>query len=178
MSDANYQKATFAGGCFWCMQPFLEKLKGVKKVTVGYTGGQTVNPTYEQVTSGNTGHAEAAEVLFDPQEISYAKLLDVFWRNIDPTTENQQFVDIGTQYRSAVYYHDAQQKRLAEESKKQLEASGKFDKPIVTEISAALPFYPAENYHQDYYKKSPLHYKMYSTGSGREQFLQKAWGKD
>lgn len=172
------EKATFAGGCFWCMQPFFDKTKGVKETSVGYTGGQTKNPTYEQVSSGTTGHAEAIQIIYDPKEVSYQKLLDIYWRNIDPTTKNQQFFDRGTQYRTAIFYHNEEQKRLASESKVQMDASGKFKKPIVTEIVAASEFYPAEEYHQKYYKKNSLQYKAYSTGSGRDRFFEKIWGKD
>ena len=178
MNDTKLQKATFAGGCFWCMEPFLERIKGVKKVTVGYTGGHTTNPTYEEVSSGDTGHAEAVEVLFDPNEASYEKIMNVLWHNIDPTAVNSQFVDHGTQYRSAVFYHDAEQKRIAEEGKKKLADSGRFDKPVVTEIVPATTFYPAEDYHQGYYKKSPTRYNMYHDNSGRDEFLNKVWGKD
>ena len=176
MNDAHLEKATFAGGCFWCMQPFLEHLKGVKSVTVGYTGGHTKNPTYEEVSSGTTGHAEAVQVVFDPTVVSYAKVLNVFWHNIDPTTLNRQFYDEGTQYRSAVFYHSEEQKSVAEASKKELAASGKFDKPIVTEIVPATEFYPAEDYHQAYYKKNPGRYNMYHQASGRDEFLKKTWG--
>ncbi|MHB8843961.1 MAG: peptide-methionine (S)-S-oxide reductase MsrA [Nitrospirota bacterium] len=172
------QKATFAGGCFWCMEPPFEKLDGVISVTSGYTGGATDDPTYEAVSSGGTGHAEAVKVQYDPARISYAKLLDVFWRNIDPTTRDRQFVDTGSQYRTAIFYHDDEQKRLAEESKKALEASGRFGKPIVTEIVPAGKFYPAEEYHQDYYKKSSGRYKFYRFNSGRDQYLDRIWGKD
>ncbi len=175
--DGHLAKATFAGGCFWCMEPFLERIKGVKSVTAGYTGGHTENPTYEEVTSGETGHAEAVEVIFDPAIVSYAELLKVVWRNIDPTAVNSQFVDHGTQYRSAIFYHDEEQKRLAEESKKELAASGRFSDPIVTEITQATTFYPAEEYHQDYYKKSPERYHMYHDNSGRDEFLEHIWGK-
>ncbi len=172
------EKATFAGGCFWCMEPFLEKIKGVKSVTAGYTGGHTLNPTYEEVSTGTTGHAEAVEVVFDPREVSYAKILQTVWYNIDPTALNSQFADHGTQYRSAIFYHNEEQKRLAQESKKALEASGKFHKPIVTEIVPASTFYPAEEYHQDYYKKNKIRYEMYHHGSGRESTLDKIWGKE
>lgn len=178
MGGVKLEKATFAGGCFWCMQPFFDRLKGVKQTAVGYTGGETENPTYEEVSSGGTGHAEAIEIVYDPAEVSYDKLLDIFWRNIDPTASDHQFVDYGTQYRSAIFYHNDEQKRTAEESKKSLAASGRFDKPIVTEIVPASPFYLAEDYHQQYYKKSALRYKMYHDNSGRDEFLEKAWGKD
>lgn len=174
---AQYEKATFAGGCFWCMEPFLRKLKGVKSVVVGYTGGKIENPTYEEVSMGTTGHAEAAEVTFDPKEISYEKLVDIFFRNIDPTAVNAQFADHGTQYRTAIFYHSDEQKKIAEEFKNKLAASGKFDKPIVTEIVPAVKFYPAEEYHQEYYKKNPFRYEMYHQGSGRPRYLEKIWGK-
>jgi methionine-S-sulfoxide reductase len=170
-------KATFAGGCFWCMEPPFEKLEGVVSVTAGYTGGTEQHPTYEQVSSGKTGHTEAIQIVFDPSKISYEQLLDVFWMNIDPTTPNQQFADKGSQYRSAIFYHSEEQKRLAEASKEQLERSGKFNAPIVTEIAPASTFYPAEDYHQDYYKKNPIRYKLYHMGSGRGQYLQKTWGE-
>ena len=170
------EKATFAGGCFWCMEPPFEHLPGVVAVTSGYTGGRTPNPTYEDVCSGTTGHAEAVQVVYDPSKISYAQLLDAFWRNIDPTTSNQQFVDVGSQYRTAIFYHDEEQKRLALESKERLQQSGTFTKPIVTEIAPASAFYPAEEYHQGYHKKCPLRYQMYRMGSGRDQYLKKVWG--
>jgi peptide methionine sulfoxide reductase msrA/msrB len=172
------EKATFAGGCFWCMEPPFEKLKGVDAVISGYTGGRTENPTYAEVSSGRTGHAEAVEVHFDPAQITYAELLDVFWRNIDPTTKDRQFVDTGSQYRAAIFYHNEEQKRHAEESKKRLDASGRFGKPIVTEIVPAGKFYVAEEYHQDYYKKSSTRYKFYRFNSGRDQYLEKIWGKE
>jgi peptide methionine sulfoxide reductase msrA/msrB len=172
------EKATFAGGCFWCMTPPFEKLDGVQKVISGYTGGHTVNPTYEDVTSETTGHMESVEVTFDPSKISYEKLLDVFWRQINPTDADGQFVDRGPSYRSAIFYHDEEQKRLAEESKKKLAKSGRFDKPIVTQILPAGPFYPAEEYHQDYWKKNPIRYKFYRYNSGRDQYVEKVWGKE
>jgi methionine-S-sulfoxide reductase len=177
MADAELMKATFAGGCFWCMQPPYEKLKGVVKVTVGYTGGHTKNPTYEKVCSGTTGHAEAVEIEYDPKQVTYQQLLDVFWKNIDPTTINAQFADHGDQYRTAIFYHSLEQKKLAEQSKEELQKSGKFDQPIVTEIVPASAFYPAEDYHQQYYKKCPLRYKAYRAGSGREDYLKRLWGK-
>lgn len=177
-SPKTLERATFAGGCFWCMEPPFEKLKGVDAVISGYTGGRTENPTYEEVSSGRTGHAEAVEVHYDPSKITYRELLDVFWRNIDPTTRDRQFVDTGSQYRTAIFYHTEEQKRLAEESKKQLDASGRFGKPIVTEIVPAGKFYPAEEYHQDYYKKSATRYKFYRFNSGRDQYLERTWGKE
>lgn len=170
--------ATFAGGCFWCMEPPFQRLDGVEDVIAGYTGGSTVNPSYREVTSGNTGHRESAQIVYDPEKISYAELLEVFWRNIDPTDSWGQFADRGSHYRTAIFYHDEQQRQLAEQSKRELEDSGKFDDPIVTEILEAGPFYPAEDYHQDYYKKNPLHYMMYKRGSGREGFLEETWGDE
>lgn len=172
----DYEKATFAGGCFWCMQPPYEKLPGVISTRVGYTGGHTLNPTYEEVCSGSTGHAEAVEILYDPARISYEELLDVFWRNIDPTAMNRQFADMGTQYRTAVFYHSEEQRRLAVASKEAIAKSGKFTSPVVTEIVPAPTFYPAEEYHQRYSEKSPLHYRMYKIGSGRESFIRQVWG--
>jgi methionine-S-sulfoxide reductase len=172
------ETATFAGGCFWCMESPYDDLTGVKTVTSGYTGGHVKNPDYQQVCTGRTGHAEAVQIVFDPKVISYAELLDVFWHNIDPTTKNRQFFDEGTQYRTAVFYHSDEQKRLAEESKKKLDESGRFGAPIVTEIVKAVEFYPAEEYHQGYCKKKPAHYNMYRLGSGRDAYLDKIWGKD
>jgi len=172
------EKATFAGGCFWCMEPPFEKLAGVDAVIAGYTGGRTENPKYEEVSSGRTGHAEAVEVHYDPSRITYAELLDVFWRNIDPTTRDRQFVDTGSQYRTAIFYHSDEQRRLAEDSKKKLDASGRLGKPIVTEIVPAGAFYAAEEYHQDYYKKSVARYKFYRFNSGRDQYLEKIWGRE
>ena len=169
--------ATFAGGCFWCMEGPFEALEGVRSVTAGYTGGTNVNPTYEEVSSGATGHAESIQIVYDPSTVSYQRLLDVFWRQIDPTTPNQQFADHGTQYRTAIFYHTDAQRRLAEASKQALAVSGKFDRPLVTEIVPASRFYPAENYHQDYYKKNPLRYKLYRMGSGRDAYLKKVWGQ-
>jgi methionine-S-sulfoxide reductase len=177
MSNKNYAKATFAGGCFWCMQPPYNDLPGVISTTVGYTGGTKVDPTYEEVSSGNTGHAEAVEIIFDSTKISYTRLLQVFWRNIDPTDSAGQFVDQGSQYRTVIFYHDEQQKELAIKSKQDLESSGKFDKPVVTRIVAAGIFYPAEEYHQQFYKNHPLRYNGYKAASGRTGFLKKKWGK-
>jgi peptide methionine sulfoxide reductase msrA/msrB len=170
--------ATFAGGCFWCMEPPFEKLEGVKEVISGYTGGKKENPTYEEVSSGTTGHVESIQITYDPTKITYAKLLDVFWRQINPTDAGGQFADRGSQYRSIIFYHDDEQKKLAEKSKEELQKSGRFQKPIVTEIVPASRFYPAEEYHQDYYKKNPVNYKRYRNGSGREQFLENTWGAD
>lgn len=172
------EKATFAGGCFWCMVPPFEKLEGVKEVISGYTGGRKVNPTYEEVSSETTGHVEAVEVIYDPAKVTYEKLLEVFWRQINPTDADGQFVDRGSSYRAAIFYHNEEQKRLAEQSKKELGQSGRFDKPIVTEIRPAGPFYRAEEYHQDYWKKNPVRYKFYRYNAGRDQYLEKIWGKD
>ncbi len=172
------EKATFAGGCFWCMEEALDKVDGVVSTTSGYTGGQKPNPTYEEVSAGGTGHAESVQVLFDPSKISYEKLLNVFWHNIDPTTPDRQFCDKGRQYRSAIFYHNENQKRLAEESKKLLEQSKAFKEAIVTEIMPAAEFYPAEEYHQDFYQKNPFRYKFYKYSCGRAQRLQELWGKE
>jgi methionine-S-sulfoxide reductase len=170
--------AIFAGGCFWCMEPPFEKLAGVTAVISGYTGGQKANPTYEEVSAGGSGHVEAIKIHFDPRQVSYMQLLQVFWRNIDPTDAGGQFVDRGEQYRSAIFYLDAEQQRLAEESKRKLEDSGRFARPIVTAILPATPFYPAEEYHQDYYRKNPLRYKFYRHNSGRDRFLDKSWKEE
>ena len=170
-----FEEATFAGGCFWCMVPPFKKLDGVIKVTSGYTGGHTINPTYQEASSGTTGHVEAIQVLYDPAKISYNKLLDVFWRQIDPTDPDGQFVDRGQQYRSVIFYHTPEQKRLAEESRLMLGKTGLFHKPIITEIIKATAFYAAEDYHQDYYKKNPGRYKFYRFNSGRDQFLDRVW---
>lgn len=171
-------KATFAGGCFWCMEPPFKKLKGVISTSVGYTGGHKENPTYEEVCRGRTGHAEAIEVTYDPAQVTYSELLDVFWKNIDPTTLDRQFADAGTQYRTGIFYHDEEQRGLAEASKEGMNKSGKYDRPIVTEIVPASKFYEAEEYHQGYYKKNPYRYKSYSYMSGRAPYLEKTWGKD
>ena len=176
-TDVITATATFAGGCFWCMQPTFNEFKGVISTRVGYTGGHTVNPTYEEVSSGMTGHAEGIEIIYDPSKVSYAELVEEFWHNIDPTSLNRQFADHGTQYRSAIFYHNEEQRKIAEASKERLAKSGKFKKPIVTEITAATTFYPAEEYHQDYYKKNAMHYKAYKIGSGRAGYLEETWGK-
>ena len=164
--------ATLAGGCFWCMQPPFDNLEGVQKTIAGYTGGNHPHPTYEEVCTGRTGHTESIEVHFNPQMISYLELLTVFWKNIDPTQSNRQFSDIGSQYRTGIFYLDEEQKRIAEKSKTNLEKSGKYVKPIVTEISPATIFYPAEDYHQNFYQKNPLHYQNYKVGSGRDAYLK------
>jgi len=171
------QTATFVGGCFWCMEEAFDKVDGVVSTTSGYTGGRTKAPTYEDVSAGGTGHAESVDVLYDPARVTYAKLLDVFWRNIDPTTPDRQFCDQGNQYRSAIFYHDETQKRLAEESKKALEKARPFKGLIVTETAPASVFYPAEEYHQNFYEKNPLRYKLYKFGCGRAQRLKELWGK-
>ncbi|MFH0727184.1 MAG: peptide-methionine (S)-S-oxide reductase MsrA [Pseudomonadota bacterium] len=172
------EKATFAGGCFWCVESDFEKAEGVGDVISGYTGGLEKNPTYEEVSAGTTGHLEAVQVSYDPQRISYEALLEIFWRHIDPTDSGGQFVDRGSQYRSAIFYHNEQQRDMAEKSKAALEKSGQFQKPIVTEIKMATAFYSAEDYHQDYYKNNPIRYKFYRFNSGRDQFLDRAWGTE
>jgi len=174
-ANEELEKATFAGGCFWCMEPPFEELDGVKEISVGYTGGHKKNPTYEEVSSGRTGHLEAVQVTYDPSKITYNELLDVFWRQIDPTDPIGQFADKGSQYKTAIFYHTDEQKHLAEESKIQLEESRKFDKPVVTEILAASTFYKAEDYHQDYYKTCSIKYNAYRKGSGRSKFLKEKW---
>ncbi|MDO8462152.1 MAG: peptide-methionine (S)-S-oxide reductase MsrA [Deltaproteobacteria bacterium] len=171
-------KATFAGGCFWCVEHAFHELKGVTAVVSGYTGGKTEKPTYEEVSSGTSGHLEVIQVTYDPAQISYPQLLDFFWRQIDPTDTGGQFVDRGSQYRAAIFYHDEAQKKAAEKSKEELGRSGRYQKPIVTEILPATPFYPAEGYHQDYSRKNPLRYSLYSSQSGRDQYLKKVWGND
>jgi peptide-methionine (S)-S-oxide reductase len=167
-------KATFAGGCFWCMVHPFDELKGVVKVTSGYAGGQTKDPTYEEVSAGQSGHRESVEVLYDPRQITYAKLLDVFWHNVDPTNNNGQFCDEGPQYRSGIFYHDAEQKRLAEASKAALQKRMK----VYTDILPAGYFYAAEEYHQDYYKKNPVRYRFYRLNCGRDYVLGKIWGRE
>ena len=169
-------KATFAGGCFWCVEEAFDKVPGVTATISGYVGGQTRNPTYEQVSSGHTGHAEAVQVEYDPKKVSYDKLLETFWRNIDPTQKDGQFCDHGSQYRSAIFYHSEEQRKLAEASKAALAKSKPFKGEIVTEITKAPEFYPAEGYHQDYYLKNPVRYKFYKTGCGREARLKELWG--
>jgi peptide-methionine (S)-S-oxide reductase len=171
---ATMAKATFAGGCFWCMEPPYDKLDGVSSTISGYAGGKKKNPTYEEVSTGITGHTEVVQVTYDPKKVTYEKLLEIFWRNIDPLTPNRQFCDVGSQYRAAIFYHDEDQKRLAEASKKAL--SKRFKEPIVTEIVAYTEFFPAEDYHQDYYIKNPLRYKYYRYNCGRDQRLEALWG--
>ena len=176
--EDRYQKAYFGGGCFWCMEPPFEALEGVIGATSGYMGGTVENPTYEEVTTGETGHAEVVEILFDPEIVTYEELLEVFWRNIDPTALNYQFADVGSQYRTEIFTVGKEQKSLAEKSKVELDESGKFSKPIVTAISVAPEFYIAEEYHQDFYKKQSMRYKMYAQASGRKGFLEKTWQED
>lgn len=170
------EKAIFAGGCFWCMQPPFDKLKGVLSTFAGYTGGAKKDPTYEEVSDGGTGHCEAVEITYDPSQINYAELLDVFWKNIDPTALNKQFCDTGSQYRTAIFYLNEEQKKLALASKEKLEKEGRLNKKIMTEITSASTFYKAEEYHQEYYKKNPIRYKFYRYNCGRDQTLEKIWG--
>jgi len=168
--------ATFAGGCFWCMEAAYEKVDGVTRVISGYTGGHVPHPTYHQVSAGGTGHAESVRVIFDPDKVSYAHLLYVFWRNIDPVAKDRQFCDVGHQYRTAIFYHDERQHRLAEESLQKLADSGRFQKPITTEIEAAGPFYKAEAYHQNYYRTHTARYQYYRLACGRDKRLHEIWG--
>lgn len=177
-TSENTSVATFAGGCFWCMEAPFDKLQGVTSTTSGYTGGHTNNPTYKQTSSGKTGHTEAVQIVYNPEQISYEKLLEVFWRNIDPTTPNQQFCDKGNQYRSEIFYHDATQKQLAGSSKITLDKNKPFAESIVTQITKASTFYAAEDYHQDYYKKNPIRYRYYRYGCGRDKRLEQLWGKN
>jgi peptide-methionine (S)-S-oxide reductase len=174
--DGGLATATFAGGCFWCMEPPFDELDGVVSTTSGYIGGDTINPTYQAVSSGRTGHTEAVEVLYDPERISYGQLLEVFWRNVDPLTANGQFCDFGSQYRTGIFFHTPEQERLARESKARLDRSPRFSDPIVTEITEAGAFYAAEEYHQDYYQKNPIRYKFYRYGCGRDARLEALWG--
>lgn len=173
---AMLETATFAGGCFWCMEGPFDVLEGVVSTTSGYTGGAVPDPNYEQVSAGGTGHAESVQVTYDPQRVSYEKLLEVFWHNIDPTVINQQFCDHGNQYRTAIFYHNDAQKQAAEASVTALAQSKPFKDPIKTELSQAATFYPAEDYHQDYYKKNPVRYKFYRYNCGRDQRLTELWG--
>jgi peptide methionine sulfoxide reductase msrA/msrB len=176
--SATLEKATFAGGCFWCMEPPYEKEQGVKEAVSGYIGGHKVNPKYKEVSADTTGHAEAVEITYDPSVISYNELLDIFWRQINPTDSGGQFVDRGTSYRSEIFYHNNEQKRLAEASRDAIQATGRYDKQIVTKITPATTFYRAEEYHQDYYKKNPIRYKVYRYGSGRDKYLDKVWADE
>ena len=176
IDDTGLARAIFAGGCFWCMEPPFDKLEGVVATTSGYSGGPERNPTYKEVSYGKTGHTEVVEILYDPEKIRYEELLEVFWRNIDPLTKDAQFCDRGRQYRTAIYFGSETEGRLARESKTMIEESGILDGPIVTEIVSAGEFWPAEDYHQDYYKKNPDHYKRYRSGCGRDRTLRRIWG--
>ncbi|TKB65627.1 MAG: peptide-methionine (S)-S-oxide reductase MsrA [Nitrospira sp.] len=176
-ADTTPGKAYFAGGCFWCMEEVFEKVDGVLSATSGYMGGTASNPTYEEVSAGRTGHAESVEVVYDPAKVSYQKLLDAFWRNVDPITPNAQFCDHGNQYRSAIFFQTDEEKRASDSSKQTIEQSRRFKEPIVTQIVMAPQFYPAEEYHQDFYKKNPIRYKLYKYNCGRAQRLDELWGK-
>ena len=178
MPEDGQAVATFAGGCFWCMEPPYDKLDGVLATTSGYTGGSTADPTYEEVSTGGTGHTEAVQVTYDPSKVTYEQLLEVFWPNVDPLDAGGQFCDRGSQYRTGIFVHDAEQRRLAEASKQALDDNGRFEEPIVTEIEEAGPFYPAEDYHQDYYEKNPVRYKFYRWGCGRDARLAELWGAE
>ncbi len=169
-------KAYFAGGCFWCMEEAFEKVEGVLSATSGYMGGTVPNPSYEAVSAGRTGHAESVEVVYDPSKVSYQRLLDAFWHNVDPVTPNAQFCDHGSQYRSAIFFQTEEEKRASDASKQTIEQSKRFNEPIVTQIVMASQFYPAEEYHQDYYKKNPVRYKFYKYNCGRAQRLEALWG--
>jgi peptide-methionine (S)-S-oxide reductase len=176
-ADATLAKAYFAGGCFWCMEEAFEKVEGVLSATSGYMGGKVANPTYEEVSAGRTGHAESVEVVYDPSKVSYQKLLDAFWHNVDPVTPNAQFCDHGSQYRSAIFFQTDDEKRASDASKQAIEQSKRLTEPIVTQIVPATQFYSAEEYHQDYYKKNPIRYKFYKYNCGRAQRLEELWGK-
>jgi peptide-methionine (S)-S-oxide reductase len=177
-SDPATATAIFAGGCFWCMEPPFDALPGVISTTSGYTSGHTVDPTYKEVSAGKTGHTEAVKIVYDPAKVSYGKLLQVFWRNHDPLTANAQFCDRGSQYRAGIYYGSEQEKAQAEASKAELEKSGRFKSRITTEIVAQTTFYPAEDYHQDYYLNNPIRYKIYRGGCGRDSRLRELWGAE
>jgi peptide-methionine (S)-S-oxide reductase len=176
-ADTMSGKAYFAGGCFWCMEEVFEKVEGVLSATSGYMGGAVSNPTYEEVSAGRTGHTESVEVVYDPAKVNYQKLLDAFWRNVDPITPNAQFCDHGNQYRSAIFFRTDEEKRASDSSKQAIEQSRRFKEPIVTQIVMAPQFYPAEEYHQDFYKKNPIRYKLYKYNCGRAQRLEELWGK-
>lgn len=169
--------ATFAGGCFWCMEQPFDELEGVLSTTSGYTGGQTPNPTYEEVSAGDTGHAEAVQIVYDPKKVTYQELLTVYWRNIDPTVANAQFCDHGNQYRPEIFYHNEEQRRLAEASKREIEKTKSFPEPIVIKITKATTFYPAEDYHQNFYQTNPVRYKLYRLACRRDARLAELWGK-
>lgn len=174
----NHETALFAGGCFWCVESDFDKIPGVMETVSGYTGGHTLNPTYEEVSAGGTGHAEAVQVVYDPAKVSYKELVDKFWRTIDPTTPDRQFCDSGNQYRSAIFYANPQQKMIAEQSKMALEKTKPFKAPLVTEITQATTFYAAEDYHQNFYKKNPVRYNCYRFSCGRDKRLEQLWGKE
>ena len=176
-ADSETAVATLAAGCFWCIEADFEKVEGVVSVTSGYTGGTVANPTYKQVSAGKTGHTEAVRVVYDPQTVSFEELLAIFWRNVDPTVSDRQFCDIGDQYRSGIFYNDTAQQKAAEQSRVELEKTKPFADPIVTEITAATAFYPAEAYHQDYYKKNPIRYAYYRKDCGRDRRLAELWGE-
>ena len=175
-ANATPAKAYFAGGCFWCMEEAFEKVEGVLTATSGYMGGTVANPSYEEVSAGRTGHAESVEVIYDPAKVSYQKLLNAFWHNVDPITANAQFCDHGSQYRSAIFFQTDEEKRLSDTSKQTIEQERRFKEPIVTQIVLASQFYPAEEYHQDFYKKNPIRYKFYKYNCGRAQRLEALWG--
>lgn len=175
---AGEQVAIFAGGCFWCVEHAFDEVDGVQSTTSGYIGGRVADPSYKQVSAGGTGHAEAVKVVFDPSRVGYEELLHAFWRNVDPVARGRQFCDIGDQYRAEIFYLDDEQRRLAEASKQELEASGRFEQPIAVAVTAADEFYPAEEYHQDYYQKNPVRYRFYRTGCGRDRRLQEVWGDE
>ena len=177
VTESKLEKATFAGGCFWCMVKPFDSLPGIESVVSGYTGGHTENPTYEDVCSGTTGHTEAVQITFDPALFPYKDLVEVYWQQTDPTDAMGQFVDRGTSYRPVIFYHTPEQKEIAEASKQALQDSGKFSKPVVTSIEPAQPFYPAEEYHQDFYKKSSAHYHGYRSHSGRDSYIESHWKK-
>lgn len=176
-TTAKYETATFAGGCFWCMEPPYDALEGVISTTAGYTGGKEVDPSYKQVSRGRTGHTEAIQIIYDPEKISYAKLLDTYWHNIDPTDATGQFCDKGSQYRSEIFVHNKTQQQLAVQSKNALQKLKPFKGPVVTQVTMATAFYPAEDYHQNYYQRNPIRYKYYRYGCGRDQRLEALWGK-
>ena len=177
-SPSPTKSAIFAGGCFWCIQPAFDKAKGVIKTVVGYSGGTESNPTYELVSSEKTGYREAIEITYDPTKISFDQLLDIYWRQIDPTQADGQFTDIGPSYRAAIFYGNAEERKIAEATKAKVASSGKFKKPIVTEILPSMKFWPAEDYHQKYYRQNPEHFEAFEEGSGRASFKNKTWGRE
>ncbi len=177
LTNERLEKATFAGGCFWCMVKPFDTLPGIEKVVSGYTGGHTINPTYQEVCAGKTGHTEAVQITFNPDIFPYEKLVEIYWQQTDPTDASGQFADRGDSYRPVIFYHNTEQKEIAEKSKNKLASSGRFKQPIVTEILPAEPFYPAEEYHQDFYKKNKQHYEGYRAGSGRSHFIESNWGE-